>query len=79
MKRIAVILTLLVMNWPAPLVAQTTNLLTNGDFENQPNWDLGIDGDGSYAEMVGDQIPGWTIESEHAATIHLTPSQWDTR
>ena len=46
------------------------NLLANGNFENQPNY--GINGDGGYTYMQGTQIPGWTIESGHAATVHNT-------
>lgn len=44
------------------------NLLVNGDFEAQPNW--GINGDGGYTMLTGNQLPGWTIESGHAVTIH---------
>ena len=52
---------------PGILAAQTTNVLINGDFEDEPNWALGIDTDGSYTEMIEAQIPGWTIEPGHAA------------
>lgn len=50
--------------------AAQANLLVNGDFESMPNWNNGIAGDGSYTLFVGGSIPGWTIESGYAATIH---------
>ena len=48
------------------------NLLVNGDFENEPNWGGGVYyAPGSVTALVGNQIPGWTIEPNHALTIHL--------
>lgn len=52
-------------------VAQA-NLLTNGDFENMPNWGMGVSGDAGYSALTGAQIPGWTIEAGHAVTVHNT-------
>lgn len=57
--------------WPAVLVAQTTNLLINGDFENEPNWGHGVSYDGFYTALITNQIPGWTIEPDHAVTVHI--------
>ncbi len=54
-----------------PLAAQA-NLLVNGDFENQPAWGAGISGDAGYTLLTGTQIPGWTIEAGHGATVHST-------
>lgn len=48
------------------------DLLVNGGFEDMPNWNNGIGGDGSYTLLVGNSIPGWTIEPGHGATIHIT-------
>jgi hypothetical protein len=48
------------------------NLLTNGGFEDMPNWGMGVSGDSGYTALTGSQIPGWTIESGHAGTIHNT-------
>ncbi|MBI1331401.1 MAG: DUF642 domain-containing protein [Armatimonadetes bacterium] len=47
-------------------------LLTNGDFESMPNWGMGVLGDSGYTALTGSQIPGWTIEAGHAATVHNT-------
>ena len=48
------------------------NLLVNGNFENEPNWGGGVYyAPGSVTALVGSQIPGWTIEPNHALTIHL--------
>jgi hypothetical protein len=70
MKLIASILTTLAAFWPAILTAQTTNLLVNGDFENEPNWHNGVSQDNWYTALTANQIPGWTIEPGHAVTIH---------
>lgn len=48
------------------------NLITNGDFENQPAWGAGISGDAGYTLVSGAQIPGWTIARGHAVTVHNT-------
>ncbi len=50
--------------------AQTTELLTNGGFENEPNY--GINGDGGFTLLTGNQIPGWTIVPGHGVTVHNT-------
>ena len=47
-------------------------LLTNGDFENMPNFGSGVAGDSGFSALTGTQIPGWTIEAGHAATVHNT-------
>lgn len=52
--------------------AANADLLTNGNFESMPNWNMGIAGDGSYTLLTGNSIPGWTIEANHGATIHNT-------
>ena len=44
----------------------------NGGFENEPNFGNGVSGDGGYSALTGSQIPGWTIEPGHAATVHNT-------
>jgi len=46
------------------------NLLVNGDFEQEPNY--GINGNGGYSYLTGNQLPGWTIETGHYVTIHNT-------
>ncbi len=56
----------------------SANILVNGDFENMPNWNNGIGGDGSYTLFVGTMIPGWTIEADHGATIHSNPGAYPT-
>ncbi|MBX3111216.1 MAG: PEP-CTERM sorting domain-containing protein [Fimbriimonadaceae bacterium] len=50
--------------------ASATELVVNGGFEDQPNWNGGISHDGSYTAFTGADIPGWTIADGHAATIH---------
>lgn len=58
--------------------AQATNLLTNGDFENEPNYGPTATVDVSYAGFVvltGSQMPGWTIEPGHAVTLHNSSGQ----
>lgn len=67
--RCAALLPVLVVGLPA---IADDNLLVNGGFESMPNWNNGIGGDGSYTLFVELQIPGWTIEKGHAATIHNT-------
>jgi hypothetical protein len=52
--------------------AQGAELLTNGGFESEPNFGSGISGDSGYSALTGSQIPGWTIASGHAATVHNT-------
>src|SRR5882724_9707371 len=42
------------------------SLLTNGDFENEPNFVSG----NSIAVLSGSELPGWTIEPGHFLTIH---------
>jgi len=51
----------------------STNLLVNGDFENQPNWGVNTGGcfyDSNCTALTGSQLPGWTIEPGSAVTIH---------
>lgn len=50
--------------------AHAENLLVNGDFESTLDWNAGISHDGGYSAFTGSQIPGWTIETGHAVTIH---------
>ncbi|MBS1718537.1 MAG: DUF642 domain-containing protein [Armatimonadetes bacterium] len=45
-----------------------SNLVVNGDFENEPNYSFGS----GYNLFFGTQIPGWTIAAGHGATIHDT-------
>lgn len=47
-------------------------LLTNGDFENMPNFGSGTLNGSGYSAFTGTQIPGWTVEAGHAATVHNT-------
>ncbi len=47
-------------------------LLVNGDFENEPNFGSGFSNDAGYSGFTGAQIPGWTVEAGHGATIHNT-------
>lgn len=67
--RCVALLPVLVVGLPA---MADDNLLANGGFELMPNWNNGIGGDGAYTLFVESQIPGWTIEKGHAATIHNT-------
>lgn len=53
-------------------LANAQQLLVNGDFEQMPNWNNGLGGDGSYTFFTGTSIPGWTIATNHAATVHNT-------
>ena len=53
-------------------LASHANSLVNGGFESQPNFGAGISGDSGYSALTGAQIPGWTIEAGHAATVHNT-------
>ena len=53
----------------------SANLLTNGDFESEPNWGVNTGGcyfDPNCTALTGSQLPGWTIEPGHAVTIHNT-------
>jgi hypothetical protein len=50
----------------------TANVLVNGDFESQPAFGSGVSGNAGYSALTGLQIPGWTIEPGHAATVHNT-------
>jgi hypothetical protein len=54
-----------------PRSASASNLLTNGDFENEPFWNNGTSGDGNYTALTGTELPGWTIASGHDVTIHI--------
>lgn len=67
--------TLLAALLATPLLASAaTNVLVNGDFESQPFWGRGISGNAGYTALTGSQMPGWTIEANHAVTIHNTAS-----
>lgn len=57
----------------APVIA-ASNLLVNGDFENQPNWGRNTGGcyvDLFCSDLTGAQIPGWTIEQGSAVAVHV--------
>ena len=55
----------------APVLA--VEMLSNGGFENEPNWNMGAVGnDVAYSAFITNQIPGWTIETGHAVTVHNT-------
>jgi len=62
----------------SPLLAMAaSNLLVNGDFENEPNWGTtSIYYDGSATALIGSLIPGWTIAPGHAATVHASPGAY---
>ncbi|HEY0369624.1 MAG TPA: DUF642 domain-containing protein [Chthoniobacterales bacterium] len=50
-------------------------LLTNGGFENQPNYGSGAAGNNTgFSAMTGTQMPGWTVVAGHAATVHGPPA-----
>jgi len=46
------------------------NLLTNGDFENEPNFGAGFAHDAGFTGFTGNEIPGWTIDACCGATVH---------
>lgn len=50
----------------------SASLIVNGGFEDQPNWGNGVLGDSGFTALTGSQIPGWSIVSGHAVTIHNT-------
>jgi hypothetical protein len=58
-------------------IAASANLLTNGGFEDEPNWGAsngtgcGSSGDTGCSALSGSQLPGWTIESGHLVTVHV--------
>jgi hypothetical protein len=54
----------------ATVRAPAVEILTNGGFENEPNY--GINGDGGFTLLTGSQLPGWTIVAGHGVTIHNT-------
>jgi formylglycine-generating enzyme required for sulfatase activity len=47
-----------------------SNILVNGNFENEPNFGNGVVNSPYVSALTGSQIPGWTIATSHAATIH---------
>ena len=51
--------------------AAGANVLVNGGFESEPNFALGSQESGHYTVLTGTQIPGWTIEPNHAVTVHF--------
>jgi len=53
----------------APLL-HANELLVNGGFGDEPNYGSGYLNYGSYSVFIGNEIPGWTIAPDHAATIH---------
>jgi hypothetical protein len=59
-----------------PKPSSAANLLTNGDFEIEPNWGGGVSYDGGYTTLIGSQLLGWTIELNHAVTIHISPGSY---
>ncbi len=59
------------------LTHAAANLLVNGDFENEPNWGGGVAYDGGCTALIGSELPGWTIEPNHAVTIHIRPSPYN--
>jgi len=59
-----------------PHLCAATNLLSNGDFEEEPNWNGGVSHDGGYTALISNQIPGWTIDPNHAVTIHISPGPY---
>ena len=62
---------------PVTLTAQ--NLLVNGGFENEPNWGHGVGvNDPGETALTGSQIPGWTIEPNHAVTVHIASGPYLT-
>ena len=56
----------------SPSLTHGAELLTNGGFEDEPNFGMGVSGDPGYSALTGNQIPGWTIVADHAATVHNT-------
>jgi hypothetical protein len=56
----------------AGISTQAASVLINGDFEDEPNFGSGISNNPGYSEFTGNQIPGWTIAPNRAATIHNT-------
>jgi hypothetical protein len=57
------------------LSAPAVELLTNGGFENEPNFGNGVINGPDFSALTGSQIPGWTIVTGHAVTIHQAPGQ----
>lgn len=64
----------------------SSNLLVNGDFENEPNFAASVDGygvnghgntlDNGFSLLTGRQIPGWTIAEGSGATVHVNPGPY---
>jgi len=69
MQRIWFSVMAMVAAWSGPLACAQT-LIVNGGFESEPNF--GVNGDSGYTALTGAQIPGWTIVSGHAVTVHST-------
>lgn len=63
-------LTAIAACWLPTAGIQAAELLVNGDFEDEPNWHNGVSQDNSSTAMTTNQIPGWTIESGCAVTVH---------
>lgn len=55
------------------LNAAQGELLVNGGFELEPNFGSGsVANGGGVSAFAGSEVPGWTIEANHALTIHDT-------
>lgn len=57
--------------WIGSEPARASVLLINGNFEDEPNFTSFGSG---WQAMTGNQIPGWTIEAGHYATVHHSAS-----
>jgi hypothetical protein len=61
------------------VISPSPNLLVNGGFENEPNWGNGIGVyDPGETELIGSQIPGWTIVTNHAVTVQIASGPYLT-
>jgi hypothetical protein len=52
--------------------ALSAELIVNGGFENEPNYTSYQRESGNFSLLAGSTIPGWTIETDHAVTMHVT-------
>jgi hypothetical protein len=61
------------------VTSPSPNLLVNGGFESEPNWGNGIGVyDPGETELIGSQIPGWTIVTNHAVTVQIASGPYLT-
>ncbi len=61
------------------VTSPSPNLLVNGGFESEPNWGNGIGAyDPGETELIGSQIPGWTIVTNHAVTVQIASGPYLT-